>query len=232
MAQIPVFITGLPTPKNELVRIATINRSDTTSKVLFKLRKGEMVSNLCYFGNAASNAGTTATLSVGLQLLDNTGAAFRPVIGIYITSPGSGYTSAPTVSFSGGGGSGAAATAVVNAAGQVIGITLTNYGTGYTSAPTVSFSGGGGSNAAATAVVALATSLLNASDVKTAATGLGKQFPTTNALAQFVPMPFDVNVIGTYAETGAASTAGGPWIVSVYTLLSPPNDWKGFYPAA
>lgn len=65
---------------------------------------------------------------------------------------GSGYTSAPTVSFSGGGGTGAAGTAVVTN-GRVTGITITNGGTGYTSAPTIAFTGGGGTGAAATAVL-------------------------------------------------------------------------------
>lgn len=69
---------------------------------------------------------------------------------ITITNAGSGYASAPTVSFSGGSGSGAAATATV-ANGVVTRITVTNPGTGYTSAPSISFSGGGGSAAAATA---------------------------------------------------------------------------------
>jgi parallel beta-helix repeat protein len=70
-----------------------------------------------------------------------------------ITNGGSGYTSAPTVSFSGGGGSGAAATAYVGTGGAVTSILMTNHGSGYTSTPTVSFSGGGGSGAAATAQV-------------------------------------------------------------------------------
>jgi hypothetical protein len=65
---------------------------------------------------------------------------------------GAKYTSAPTVTFSGGGGSGAAATAIVTN-GQVTGLTITNGGTGYTSVPTIAFSGGGGSGAAATAVL-------------------------------------------------------------------------------
>lgn len=69
---------------------------------------------------------------------------------IIITNGGTGYTSAPTVSFSGGGGTGAAATANITA-GVVTSITITNRGSNYTSLPTVSFSGGGGSGAAATA---------------------------------------------------------------------------------
>lgn len=65
---------------------------------------------------------------------------------ITVTAGGSGYTSAPTVSFSGGGGSGATATAKVGtgALGQV---NLTNAGSGYTDNPTVTVTGGGGSGA-------------------------------------------------------------------------------------
>ncbi len=72
------------------------------------------------------------------------------VSAVTVTNQGTGYTSAPTVAFSGGGGTGAAAIATV-AGGKVTKVTVTNPGTGYTSAPTVAFSGGGGSGAAATA---------------------------------------------------------------------------------
>jgi hypothetical protein len=65
---------------------------------------------------------------------------------------GSGYTSAPTVSFTGGGGSGATATATVSG-GAVVGITVTNGGSGYSSAPAVSFSGGGGTGATGAVVM-------------------------------------------------------------------------------
>ena len=69
---------------------------------------------------------------------------------VTITNGGSGYGSAPTVGFTGGGGSSAAGTAVISG-GVVTSVTITNTGSGYTSAPTVSFSGGGGSSAAGTA---------------------------------------------------------------------------------
>lgn len=72
---------------------------------------------------------------------------------VNVTVGGSGYTSAPTISFSGGGGSSAAATATINADGEVNGAAVTNHGTGYTSAPTVSFSGGSGSGAEAKATI-------------------------------------------------------------------------------
>jgi phage tail sheath protein FI len=73
---------------------------------------------------------------------------------IAVTNPGTGYTSAPTVAFAGGGGSGAAGTAVMtNGVGS---IAVTTAGTGYTVAPTVTLSApqtAGGIQATATATV-------------------------------------------------------------------------------
>lgn len=74
----------------------------------------------------------------------------RGVGSVTITNGGSGYTSAPTVGATGGGGTGFAATAEIEN-GVVVAVTVTNPGTGYTSAPTLSFTGGAGSGAAATA---------------------------------------------------------------------------------
>lgn len=90
----------------------------------------------------------TAPIYVGSEAVNNTSVLAR----IDVTAGGTGYTTAPTVAFSGGGGSGAAATATI-AGGAVTSIAITNAGSGYTSAPTVSFSGGGGSGATATAVI-------------------------------------------------------------------------------
>ena len=59
---------------------------------------------------------------------------FGQVTGAVITFGGTNY-SAPTVSFTGGGGTGAAAT-LTQSGGAVNTITFTNYGSGYTSAPT------------------------------------------------------------------------------------------------
>ena len=73
---------------------------------------------------------------------------------VTVTNGGSGYTSAPSVTFSGGGGSGATGTASVTLDG-VTSVTVTNGGSGYTSAPSVTFSGGGGSGATGTASVTL-----------------------------------------------------------------------------
>ncbi|HEX2852099.1 MAG TPA: hypothetical protein VHO24_02590 [Opitutaceae bacterium] len=102
----------------------------------------------------------------------------------YVSSAGSGYTSAPTVTISGGGGSGALATATITTYYQVVGgvltaftgvtnINITNPGTGYTSAPTITLSGGGGTLAAATARLA-ATRTFTFSNLDQKATGVVK----------------------------------------------------------
>ena len=57
---------------------------------------------------------------------------------INITNAGSGYTSAPSITFSGGGGSGAVASAKMSS-GSVIYCTVSNQGDNYTSDPTVVF---------------------------------------------------------------------------------------------
>lgn len=74
------------------------------------------------------------------------------VYSVTVTDGGSGYASAPTVGFTGGGGTGAVATATVTD-GAVTSVTVTTSGSSYTSAPTVSFTGGGGADATATATI-------------------------------------------------------------------------------
>ena len=87
--------------------------------------------------------GIRAELSVGLS---GTGT----VVQINVLNPGSGYTSNATITFTGGGGTGAAATAIVDS-GSITAIAVTNAGSGYTSPPTITFSGGGGTGASAQA---------------------------------------------------------------------------------
>ena len=70
---------------------------------------------------------------------------------VQVSNGGASYTSAPTVGFSGGGGNSAAATATINADGEVNGIAVTNNGTAFTGVPTIAITSGGGSGATATA---------------------------------------------------------------------------------
>jgi hypothetical protein len=59
------------------------------------------------------------------------------VVGATITDAGSGYTKAPKVVISGGGGTGATATATIDANGAVSGIKIVTSGSGYTGIPTI-----------------------------------------------------------------------------------------------
>lgn len=90
---------------------------------------------------------------------------------VSVTSPGSGYTSAPKVQFSGGGGTGAAGFAVLSG-GVITSVTLASGGAGYMSAPTVSISGGGGIGAVVTCTMAS----LNGSVSTATLTGTGSNY--------------------------------------------------------
>ncbi len=71
---------------------------------------------------------------------------------IQVTNGGNAYTTVPTVTITGGGGTGAQALPTI-AGGKITAINVVYTGDTYTSAPTISISGGGGSGAAATATI-------------------------------------------------------------------------------
>jgi FtsP/CotA-like multicopper oxidase with cupredoxin domain len=102
-------------------------------------------------GGLGGGGTTTASPAHALQGVtwSTPGPADISASSISITNGGIGYTTAPTVTFVGGGGTGAAAMAAVSG-GQVVGITVTSGGSGYATAPTIQFAGGGGSGATAT----------------------------------------------------------------------------------
>lgn len=111
------------------------------------------VRNLAVTGNTFRDTPRAAVTFVGdVKDFTVTGNVFdnpKGYVTIPVTAGGSGYTSAPTVTVTGGGGTGLKAVARVSA-GAVTSVDVLHPGTGYTSAPTVSFSGGGGTGAAAT----------------------------------------------------------------------------------
>jgi len=148
---------------------------------------------------------------------------------VIMTNGGTGYTSAPTVGFTGGGGSAAAGTAVV-ADGVVVSVTMTNNGTGYSSAPTIGFTGGGGSSAAGTALLSAET--LDAIPTTTQTAGLLQLSVVVGALLYHYDL-----LAGTDAESApgvirpddyAASTNEKVWrLLGVYlndtTILDAAN---------
>lgn len=80
------------------------------------------------------------------------------VVSANIGSQGSEYAYAPTVVFTGGGGTGAAGTAVL-VDGKVVGITITNGGIGYTAAPTIDLEVGVGASGFATVTNGVITAI-------------------------------------------------------------------------
>jgi autotransporter-associated beta strand protein len=117
-------------------------------------------------GNVIVKAGSTLDLNgksvteqIDLQggILKNSsagGGVNNGLAGVSFTAAGSGLTVGGPVLITGGGGSGAAATAYygLDATDGSI-VTIDNGGSGYTSAPTVTFTGGGGTGMAGTAVL-------------------------------------------------------------------------------
>jgi hypothetical protein len=89
------------------------------------------------YGNTTAGVYTT-NATIGLFLVDaaEDSAGSDNVTAVSVSTGGSRYLEAPAVTFSGGAGSGAAATASI-AGGVVTSIAVTNTGLSYTSAPTV-----------------------------------------------------------------------------------------------
>ena len=109
----------------------------------------------------------TATATVGVSS--------GRVTEIFLNNDGSGFTSAPTITFSDApnGGHNASAVAITTQRANVTSILrleMTNAGAGYTEAPTISISGGGGSGAAATCSISTTFGIQNII-VGTAGTG-------------------------------------------------------------
>lgn len=83
--------------------------------------------------------------------------SYRYVSSITIDNAGSGYTDIPTITITGGGGTGAAASATIFN-GQIQAVTVTSIGRDYTTAPTVTFSSpASGTTATGTAQLAFAS---------------------------------------------------------------------------
>lgn len=81
---------------------------------------------------------------------------YGSVVSVQVTDGGTGYTSAPTVTFVSGSGYGATATAVMgtgNDSDKVVFINVTEGGQGYQVPPAVEFTGGNGTGASAVATI-------------------------------------------------------------------------------
>jgi hypothetical protein len=135
------------------------------------------------------------------------------------------YTSPPTITITGGGGSGAHAIAVLKNGGtdpsgdSVISVTVTNQGFGYTSAPTVAFSG---VPVAGTVVLSTATNSLTFVPTN-----------TTNSISNLTPLLLDGQYVavvhGTAAGNGFQSINSGGGFLDGTNSGSPGHDFTATF---
>lgn len=124
-----------------------LSKARTGQNMFVSLNLALMSNALDVLTDPPVNLDVLGVTSVGLANTTN-----GVVTLVSMTAAGTGYTSPPTVGFTGGGGSGAAGTAYLQPT-TVDTVTVGAGGAGYTSAPTVSFSGGNGSGAQGHAVL-------------------------------------------------------------------------------
>ena len=118
------------------------------------------------------------------------------VIDIKLSNGGGGYITAPIVTITGGGGTGATARTYIRA-GKVAVIELLTAGSGYTSAPTVTLIGGNGTGAAGTAT---AVAIIGKGVVRSMTVGV--KFDRYSKTGRFVNTRVtENNLIGTGART-------------------------------
>jgi len=107
---------------------------------------------------------------------------YRFVSSITITAGGTGYNNIPTVTISGGGGTGAEATATVYS-GAITTITVTNIGSGYTSTPTVTITP---NTLDTTATGATAAAVLDAAQGTTLSERRNTSYNVSNQIPEWV----------------------------------------------
>lgn len=131
-ANIPLFLGQKISQNNNIYEVAVAGTSGSVAPV----HRYNTVAN----GTAALKyIGTTATGSVTLSSgVVSAVTLYGMVRDVSLTTGGSGYTSVPSVNFSGGGGTGATAVAVLQN-GSVARVIITDGGDDFTSTPTVTF---------------------------------------------------------------------------------------------
>jgi hypothetical protein len=156
----------------------------------------------------------------GVQATADCVITANAVSSITITEAGTGYTNAPTVTFNGGGGSGANAVAgITTFATGTVSVLVTAGGTGYTNASnlTVTIAGGGGAGATAQGIVAgnivtqvvmtnVGSGYTNQANITVTIAGGGG----TNATAKAI--------INTNPGVGIQSFSGRVWIANGRTV--------------
>lgn len=154
-------------------------------------------------------SGQVANQATGyaVMVLDGAGSSTYKVGSVVLTNAGSGYDSAPTITFSSGA---AAATATIQTS-LVSRFNVTNAGSGYTDTPIVKITGGGGTGATATAVVNPANNTITGINIITEGTGYTSTPAVTITASSGVFVEFvSTGTLPAPLEAGVAYTAEPP----------------------
>ena len=152
---------------------------------------------------------------------------------VTVTTMGLGYTSVPTVTFSGGHGthtarqgggaavtaitgSGAIAVPVTNATGVITSISVTAGGSNYLAGTVVSITGGGGTGATATAVVS------GGAIGSVSVTNGGTTYASLTSLVNYI-IPFQTVLNTEIAQATTDTTQIDAWITETPPMVSIPN---------
>ena len=115
---------------------------------IFLNNDGSGFTGIPIIGFSTSPSGLSVSTATAVAIT-STRANVTSIESILVTNSGFGYTEAPTITISGGGGTGAAATCSINtASNSVVRFTITQTGVGYGTAPTVTIGVPAGATAA------------------------------------------------------------------------------------
>lgn len=191
---------------------ATVTTTNGAVTAVNVVEPGVGFSTAPVIGVTGSGAGAAVTALIGsngnfefgekVKSTANTAKAvavktFDQISAINLYDNGAKYTTVPTVTITGGGGSGATAVATINTTGQVSGITLTATGSNYTSTPTVT---------------------IQASPNETTAKVV--RFDKTNKELELT------DIVGTFTDndTIVGLTSGAEWTINTFSSIENEND--------
>ena len=131
-----------------ITALATPVVSTGVVREIFLNNDGSGFTGTPIIGFSTSPSGLSGSTATAVAIT-STRANVTSIESILITNAGFGYTEAPTITISGGGGTGAAATCSINtASNSIVRFTITQTGVGYGTAPTVTIGVPAGATAA------------------------------------------------------------------------------------